>query len=72
VTKPDYDAAKARLDSTMAGVDNAKALLAEAVSGLDDCTLAAPFDSWVLKRNIEVGSLVQRVQPDSRWWTHAQ
>jgi multidrug efflux system membrane fusion protein len=57
-TKPDYDSAKAQLDSTTASVDAAKAQISEAQVALDYCSLRAPFDSWVVKRNVDVGSLV--------------
>jgi RND family efflux transporter MFP subunit len=57
-TKPDYDDSNAQLQSTQAGVDNAKASIAEAEIALGYCQLKAPFDSWVLKRNVDVGTLV--------------
>jgi multidrug efflux system membrane fusion protein len=57
-TKPDYDSAKAQLDSTTASVDAAKAQISEAQVALDYCSLRAPFDAWVVKRNVDVGSLV--------------
>ncbi len=57
-TKPDYDDSNAQLQSTQAAVDNAKASIAEAEIALGDCQLKAPFDSWVLKRNVDVGTLV--------------
>ncbi len=58
VTKPPYDAAKAKLDSATAGVNSATSGLSQAETALDDCSLRAPLDGWVLKRNVEVGSLV--------------
>jgi RND family efflux transporter MFP subunit len=58
VTKPQYDAAKARLDSAKAGADSAASALSQAETALNDCALKAPIDAWVLKRNVEVGSLV--------------
>ena len=57
-TKPDYDDSNAQLQSTQAAVDNAKASIAEAEIALGYCQLKAPFDSWVLKRNVDVGTLV--------------
>jgi multidrug efflux system membrane fusion protein len=57
-TKPDYDNAKAQLDSTTASVDSAKAQISEAQVALDYCNLRAPFDGWIVKRNVDVGSLV--------------
>ncbi len=58
VTRPQYDAAKARLDSTTAGVDSAASGLTQAETALNDCALGAPLDAWVIKRSVEVGSLV--------------
>jgi RND family efflux transporter MFP subunit len=58
VTKPQHDAAKAKLDSTTAGVDSAASGLTQAETALSDCALRAPLDAWVIKRNVEVGSLV--------------
>jgi len=58
VTKPQHDAAKAKLDSTTAGVDSAASALSQAETALNDCALRAPLDAWVIKRNVEVGSLV--------------
>jgi RND family efflux transporter MFP subunit len=57
-TKPDYDSAKAQLDSTTASVNSAKAQISEAQVALDYCSLRAPFDGWVVKRTVDVGSLV--------------
>jgi RND family efflux transporter MFP subunit len=57
-TKPDYDDTNAQNQSTAAAVDAAKAQVTEAQIALDYCQLRAPFDSWVLKRNVDVGTLV--------------
>ncbi len=57
-TQPDYDDTNAQVLSTQAAVDNAKAQVAEAQIALNYCELRAPFDSWVLKRNVDVGTLV--------------
>jgi RND family efflux transporter MFP subunit len=57
-TKPDYDDTNAQDQSTAAAVDAAKAQVTEAQIALDYCQLKAPFDSWVLKRNVDVGMLV--------------
>ena len=57
-TKPDYDDTNAQNESTTAAVDAAKAQVTEAQIALDYCQLRAPFDSWVLKRNVDVGTLV--------------
>ena len=57
-TKPDYDQANAVLESAQAGVSAAKAVLKEAHIGLNDCYVRAPFDGWIVQRNVDVGSLV--------------
>lgn len=58
VTKPDYDNATAQLESAKASIQNAQASVTEAGIALGYCQLRAPFDSWVLKRSVDVGSLV--------------
>ena len=57
-TKPDYDDTRAQFLSTQAAVDNSNASVAEAQTALGYCQLKAPFDSWVLKRNVDIGTLV--------------
>jgi len=57
LTQPDYDAAKAQLDSSQGSVTTVKALLAQARQSLGDCELRAPSDGQILSRNIEVGAL---------------
>src|SRR5271167_1360153 len=57
LTKPDFDRAQARFDSTLAAVDQAKANLHQAQLALDDADLTAPFSGYILARNIEVGNL---------------
>jgi RND family efflux transporter MFP subunit len=57
-TQPDYDDTRAQDQSTQAAVDSATASVAEAQLALSYCELRAPFDSWVLKRNVDVGTLV--------------
>jgi RND family efflux transporter MFP subunit len=57
-TQPDYDDSRAQEQSTQAAVDNAKAQIAEAELALGYCDLKAPFDSYVLKRNVDLGTLV--------------
>jgi RND family efflux transporter MFP subunit len=57
-TQPDYDDTRAQEQSTQAAVDNANAQIAEAQLALSYCDLKAPFDSWVLKRNVDLGTLV--------------
>jgi RND family efflux transporter MFP subunit len=57
-TKPDLDNAKAQLDSAAASVSSSKAQISEAQVALDYCSLRAPFDGWILKRSVDIGSLV--------------
>ena len=64
-TKPEFDQAVARLQSTRAQMDAARAAIASARTSLDQATLAlsdtvvrAPFSGWVGARNVERGSLV--------------
>ena len=57
-TKPEYDSAKAQYDSSIAALNNAKAILAQSQTALEDSSLRAPFDGWIIKRNVEVGALV--------------
>jgi RND family efflux transporter MFP subunit len=57
-TKPEMDSAQAQLDSTTASVSAAKAQVSEAHVALDYCSLAAPFDGWIVKRSVDIGSLV--------------
>ncbi len=57
-TKPDYDDSNAQVLSTAASVANAKAQVAEAQIALGYCELRAPFDSWVIRRSVDVGTLV--------------
>jgi RND family efflux transporter MFP subunit len=57
-TKPDFDNAKAQLDSTAASVSSSKAQISEAQVALDYCSLRAPFDGWIVKRSVDMGSLV--------------
>lgn len=57
-TKPEFDQAKAQYDSAIAALNNAKASLAEAQTALDDSSLRAPFDGWIIKRTVDIGALV--------------
>ncbi len=57
-TKPDYDSAEAQLASTTASVSGAQAQLSEANVALGYCSLQAPFDGWVVSRNVDLGTLV--------------
>jgi len=56
VSKADYDAAYAKYQSDQAQHDQAS-------QSLSDCSLRAPLDGYVLKRSIEVGSLVAAGTP---------
>ncbi len=72
LTRPDYDAAKAQLDAAEARLasaqsvpqqaearlEGARAALREAEIALEDTALKSPLDGVVLKRLVEVGSLV--------------
>lgn len=57
-TKPDYDNANAQVLDTQASIQGAKASVAEAQIALGYCELRAPFDGWLVKRNVDVGQLV--------------
>jgi RND family efflux transporter MFP subunit len=57
LTKPDYDQAQARFDSTLAAVNQAKAALRQAQLTWDDSDLKAPFAGYILTRNIDIGTL---------------
>jgi RND family efflux transporter MFP subunit len=57
-TKPDYDAAKSQFDSATAAINGAKAAISEAQTALNYCTVRAPFDGWILRRTVDIGSLV--------------
>lgn len=57
LTKPEFDQAQARFDSTLGAVDQAKANLHQAQLTLADADLTAPFSGYILARNIELGNL---------------
>ena len=57
-TKPDYDNANAQMLDGLASIQSAKASIAEARIALGYCDLRAPFDGWLVKRNVDVGQLV--------------
>jgi multidrug efflux system membrane fusion protein len=57
LTKPDFDRAQAKFDSTVASMDQAKANVHQAQLALDDADLTAPFSGYILARNIELGNL---------------
>jgi RND family efflux transporter MFP subunit len=57
LTQADRDAAKTKLDVSVAQLDGAKALVQEADSAIADTSLKSPIDGTVMKRLVEVGSL---------------
>ncbi|HKP63288.1 MAG TPA: efflux RND transporter periplasmic adaptor subunit [Polyangiales bacterium] len=54
----ELDAQSSKLETANARVESAKARIQEAQLALGDCTMRAPIDGVLLKRPIEVGSLV--------------
>jgi multidrug efflux system membrane fusion protein len=58
VAKVELEAEGTRLETARARVEGAKSRILEAKLALADCTVRAPIDGVVLKRPIEVGSLV--------------
>jgi len=63
LTKPDFDRAQAKFDSTLAIEDQANANLHQAQLALQDADLAAPFSGYILARNIELGNLAAPGNP---------
>ncbi len=57
-TVSDYDNANAQMLDTKAAIDSAKASVSEAQIALAYCELRAPFDGWIVKRNVDEGQLV--------------
>jgi multidrug efflux system membrane fusion protein len=57
LTKPDYDQANARFDSTLASVNQSKAAQRQAQLSLSDSDLKAPFSGYILARNLDLGTL---------------
>jgi RND family efflux transporter MFP subunit len=57
LTKPDYDQAQERFDSTLASVNQSQAALRQAQLSLTDSDLKAPFSGYILARNIDLGTL---------------
>ena len=62
-TKPEFDQAKAQYDSSVAALSNAKASLAESQTALNDSSLAAPFDGWIIRRSVDIGTLAGPTTP---------
>ncbi len=58
VTKPDYDSAKARHDAAVAKQEGATAAVQQAEVELHDSSVRAPADAVLLKRAVEIGTLV--------------
>lgn len=58
ITKADFDGAKAQFDAAQAKEQGAQALVEEAQIALRDTSLRSPLRGVVLKRLVEVGSLV--------------
>jgi multidrug efflux system membrane fusion protein len=57
-TVTDYDNTRAQMLDTQASIESAKASIAEATLALDYCKLRAPFDGWIVRRNVDEGQLV--------------
>jgi RND family efflux transporter MFP subunit len=58
LSRPEYEQAQAAYDSVRAKVQGARALVQQAENARADSVLESPIDGIVLKRLIEVGSLV--------------
>jgi multidrug efflux system membrane fusion protein len=58
IAQAEVEGAKARLEVANAQVQGARAQISEADLMLSDCTLRAPMDGVVIRRSVEVGSLV--------------
>jgi RND family efflux transporter MFP subunit len=63
LTKPAYDQAQARFDTTLAGVNQAKAAHRQAQLSLGDSDLKSPITGYILARNIDVGTLASSSTP---------
>jgi multidrug efflux system membrane fusion protein len=57
-TVTDYDDSRAQMLDTQASIESAKASIAEQTLALEYCKLRAPFDGWIVKRNVDEGQLV--------------
>jgi len=58
LTRPEYEQAQAAYDTVQAKLAGARALVQEAENARADTSLTSPIDGVVLKRLVEVGSLV--------------
>lgn len=58
LARPEYEQAQAAYDTVRAKLEGARALVQEAENARADTALASPIDGVVLKRLVEVGSLV--------------
>jgi RND family efflux transporter MFP subunit len=58
LTAPDYDKARWEYESSLASVAGSRAQVDEAATNLGYTVLSAPMDGVILKRKVEVGSLV--------------
>jgi len=57
-TVTDYDNTRAEMQDGAAAIESAKASVSEAQIALGYCQLRAPFDGWIVKRNVDEGQLV--------------
>jgi len=57
LTKPEYDQAQARFDSTLATLKQTQAAQRQAQLTLSDSQLQAPLSGFMLARNIDIGTL---------------
>lgn len=58
VSQAEADSARVGLEAANARVQGARSRVSEAQLSLADCTLRAPMDGVILKRSVEIGSLV--------------
>ena len=63
LTKPEFDQAQARFDSTLGAVNQARAGLHQAQLALADANLTAPFSGYILSRSVELGNLAAPGMP---------
>jgi len=57
-TVTDYDNTRAEMQDGAASIESAKASVSEAQIALGYCQLRAPFNGWIVKRNVDEGQLV--------------